>query len=166
MILSLKRVSLVTGVSKLNDLKNIYGNRVYTYIFFWKRFGYWPWNWDFDASLGHILGATGILSATVFAEDMGEFKWRGAMIMGMIAALIVVFFYIGKMPEMNVPISSFMIVLGGKVVGFGASLGLGCTSGHGVCRLSSLFLRSLVAVPTFMAIGVIIFYIMRHVLGG
>ena len=116
-------------------------------------------------SLGRILGATGILSGTVFAEDREELKWRAAMILGMIVAPILIFLFTGKMPDVNVPISPFMIVLGGVIVGFGASLGSGCTSGHGVCGLSRLSVRSLVAVPTFMATGVITLYIIRHVVG-
>ena len=116
-------------------------------------------------SLGRILGATGILSGTVFVEDKEELKWRAAMILGMIAAPILIFLFTGKMPEVNVPISPLMIVLGGVIVGFGASLGSGCTSGHGVCGLSRLSVRSLVAVPTFMATGVITLYIIRHVVG-
>ena len=70
------------------------------------------------------------------------------------------------MPEVNVPIRPFIIVLGGLVVGFGASLGSGYNSDHSVCGLSRLSLSSLVAVPTFMATGVITLYIIRHVLGG
>ena len=116
-------------------------------------------------SLGRILGATGILSGTIFAEDREELKWRAAMILGMIAAPILIFLFTGKMPDVNVPISPLMIVVGGVIVGFGASLGSGCTSGHGVCGLSRLSVRSLVAVPTFMATGVITLYIIRHVVG-
>jgi len=116
-------------------------------------------------SLGRILGATGILSGTIFVEDKEELKWRAAMILGMIAAPILIFLFTGEMPEVNVPISPMMIVLGGVIVGFGASLGSGCTSGHGVCGLSRLSVRSLVAVPTFMATGVITLYIIRHVVG-
>ncbi len=116
-------------------------------------------------SLGRILGATGILSGTIFAEDREELKWRAAMILGKIAAPILIVLFTGKMPDVNVPISPFMIVLGGVIVGFGASLGSGCTSGHGVCGLSRLSVRSMVAVPTFMATGVITLYIIRHVVG-
>lgn len=116
-------------------------------------------------SLGRILGATGILSGTVFAEDREDLKWRAAMILGMIAAPILIFLFTGKMPDVNVPISPLMIVVGGVIVGFGASLGSGCTSGHGVCGLSRLSVRSMVAVPTFMATGVITLYIIRHVVG-
>ena len=88
------------------------------------------------------------------------------MIIGMIAAPIVIFFFTGKMPKVNVPIRPFMIVLGGMVVGFGASLGSGCTSVHEVCGISRLSLRSLVAVPTFMATGLITLYIIHHMLEG
>jgi len=58
-----------------------------------------------------------------------------------------------------------MIVIGGVIVGFGASLGSGCTSGHGVCGLSRLSVRSIVAVPTFMFTAAITVYLIRHVFG-
>ena len=116
-------------------------------------------------SLGRILGTTGILLDTIFAQDRGEFKCRIAMIIGMITAPISIFFFTGKMPEVNVPIRPFMIVFGGMVIGFGASLGSGCGSGHWVCGLSRFCLCSLVAVPIFMATGVITLYIIRQVLG-
>ncbi|MCX8227551.1 MAG: YeeE/YedE thiosulfate transporter family protein, partial [Sulfitobacter sp.] len=55
--------------------------------------------------------------------------------------------------------------IGGVIVGFGASLGSGCTSGHGVCGLSRLSVRSIVAVPTFMVTATITVYLIRHVFG-
>lgn len=116
--------------------------------------------------LGRILGATGILSGLVFPENRDELGWRAAMIVGMIAAPVVLFAITGTMPELTVPISPPMIVVGGVIVGLGASLGSGCTSGHGVCGLSRLSLRSLVAVPTFMATAAVTVFIIRHVFGG
>ena len=59
-----------------------------------------------------------------------------------------------------------MIAVGGVIVGLGASLGSGCTSGHGVCGLSRLSIRSLVAVPTFMATAAVTVFLIRHVFGG
>ena len=115
--------------------------------------------------LGRILGATGILSGLVFAAGRDEFSWRAAMVLGMVLAPGVVFALTGTMPEVNVPVSPAMIIVGGVIVGFGASLGSGCTSGHGVCGLSRLSVRSLVAVPTFMATAGITIFIIRHVLG-
>ena len=115
--------------------------------------------------LGRVFGATGIMSGLVFAENSGEFAWRAAMVAGMILAPGLIFLVTGAMPELSVPVSPTMIVIGGVIVGFGASLGSGCTSGHGVCGLSRLSLRSIVAVPTFMLTAAITVYLIRHVFG-
>ena len=115
--------------------------------------------------LGRIFGATGIMSGLVFAENGGEFAWRAAMVVGMVLAPGLIFLVTGAMPELSVPVSPTMIVIGGVIVGFGASLGSGCTSGHGVCGLSRLSLRSIVAVPTFMLTAAITVYLVRHVFG-
>jgi uncharacterized membrane protein YedE/YeeE len=116
--------------------------------------------------LGRILGATGIMSGLVFFENRTELSWRAAMVVGMILAPGVYFLVTGSMPELSVPVNPLMIVVGGVIVGFGASLGSGCTSGHGVCGLSRLSLRSIVAVPTFMVTAAITVYLVRHVFGG
>ncbi len=115
--------------------------------------------------LGRILGATGILSGMVFTEGRDEFLWSAAMVLGMVMAPGVIFAVTGVMPEISVPVSPAMIAIGGVIVGLGASLGSGCTSGHGVCGLSRLSVRSLVAVPTFMATAGFTVFIIRHVLG-
>jgi len=83
----------------------------------------------------------------------------------MIAAPGVIFLASGTMPTVDVPVSPAMIAIGGVIVGLGASLGSGCTSGHGVCGLSRLSIRSLIAVPTFMATAAITVFIIRHVIG-
>lgn len=116
--------------------------------------------------LGRIFGATGILSGAVFAENRTELTWRLALILGMILAPGLIFLITGSIPEITVPVSPAMIVIGGVIVGLGASLGSGCTSGHGVCGLSRLSLRSLVAVPTFMATAALTVFVIRHVMGG
>lgn len=115
--------------------------------------------------LGRILGATGIMSGLVFAENGQEFSWRAAMVVGMILAPGLIYATTGTMPELSIPVSPLMIVIGGMIVGFGASLGSGCTSGHGVCGLSRLSVRSMVAVPIFMTTAAITVYLTRHVLG-
>jgi uncharacterized membrane protein YedE/YeeE len=116
--------------------------------------------------LGRILGATGIMSGLVFAESGEEFSWRAAMVIGMMLAPGLIYAVTGTIPEVNVPVSPLMIAAGGVIVGFGASLGSGCTSGHGVCGLSRLSVRSLVAVPTFMATAAITVFVIRHIFGG
>lgn len=115
--------------------------------------------------IGRILGATGIMSGLVFAESRDEFSWRAAMVIGMISAPGLIFLTTGTMPELSIPVSPWMIAVGGVIVGLGASLGSGCTSGHGVCGLSRLSVRSIVAVPTFMLTAAITVYLIRHVFG-
>lgn len=115
--------------------------------------------------LGRILGATGIMSGLIFIENREAFSWRAAMVIGMVLSPILIFAVTGSMPELSVPVSPIMIVIGGIIVGFGASLGSGCTSGHGVCGLSRLSLRSMVAVPTFMITAAITVYVTRHIIG-
>jgi len=115
--------------------------------------------------LGRILGATGILSGIIFAPNKEEFSWRIAMILGMVLAPLFIYALTGSMPQITVPVSPIMIAIGGIIVGFGASLGSGCTSGHGVCGLSRLSMRSIVAVPTFMATATITVFVIRHLIG-
>lgn len=116
--------------------------------------------------LGRIFGATGILSGAVFAESRDEVAWRIALMLGMVLSPAAVFLASGSMPELTVPLHPAMIAIGGVIVGLGASLGSGCTSGHGVCGLSRLSVRSFVAVPTFMATAGVTVFLVRHVMGG
>lgn len=116
--------------------------------------------------LGRIYGATGILSGIVFVESRDELIWRIALIAGMIMAPGLILAVTGAMPPLTVPVSPAMIAIGGVIVGLGASLGSGCTSGHGVCGLSRLSIRSAVAVVTFMATGAVTVFLIRHVFGG
>src|SRR6056297_3476045 len=116
--------------------------------------------------LGRIFGATGIMSGLVFVENRDELAWRVALVIGMVMAPGLIFAVTGTMPALTVTVSPVMIVISGIIVGLGASLGSGCTSGHGVCGLSRLSVRSLVAVPTFMATAAITVFVMRHVFGG
>lgn len=115
--------------------------------------------------LGRILGATGIMSGLIFAENRDEVSWRGAMVLGMVLAPGLIFALTGEMPAITVPTGPAMIVIGGVIVGLGASLGSGCTSGHGVCGLSRLSVRSMVAVPTFMATAALTVFVVRHLVG-
>lgn len=115
--------------------------------------------------VGRVFGATGILSGAVFADNREDMHWRLPLILGMVLAPGAVYLLTGAMPTINVPVGPVAIVVGGVLVGFGASLGSGCTSGHGVCGLSRLSQRSLVAVVTFMATAAITVYLLRHVFG-
>ncbi|MBP7218560.1 MAG: YeeE/YedE family protein, partial [Acinetobacter sp.] len=68
-------------------------------------------------------------------------------------------------PQIDLSANTGFLLIAGVLVGFGTRLGSGCTSGHGICGMSRLSKRSIVATLTFMAAGVLTVYVMRHVLG-
>jgi uncharacterized membrane protein YedE/YeeE len=112
------------------------------------------------AANGRIAGISGILHG-LFAQPPGERPWRIAFIVGLVVAG---FLWQAFFPSAAATLSLAMMALAGLLVGFGTRIGGGCTSGHGVCGLGRLSLRSLVAVVIFMACGMISTFVMRHVL--
>jgi uncharacterized membrane protein YedE/YeeE len=112
---------------------------------------------------GRILGISGILGG-LLAPRLGDIGWRLAFLLGMGAAPLV---FAAVMPPELLPVvridaSEPVIALAGVLVGLGTRYGSGCTSGHGVCGLSRLSPRSLVATLSFMAAGFAIVYLLRH----
>ena len=73
---------------------------------------------------------------------------------------------VAPLPAIVVDVGPFGLVSAGLLVGFGVRLGNGCTSGHGVCGLSRLSLRSLANVIAFMAAGAATVFVLRHLIGG
>lgn len=118
------------------------------------------------AGIGRIMGATGILAGAIQPVSRDEAVWRWALLAGMITGPLLLAGVTGALPDVNVPASTPMLVIGGVLVGVGATLGSGCTSGHGVCGLARLSVRSLVAVPVFMAVTAATVFLLRHVIGG
>lgn len=116
--------------------------------------------------LGRIAGISGIVGNLLQPATWGSVKqwgWRVAFVVGMVAAPVV-WQWFAPLPAMEMPANPWVIVLAGLLVGFGTRLGSGCTSGHGVCGLSRLSLRSLAATLMFMATGVLTVFVVRHVL--
>jgi uncharacterized membrane protein YedE/YeeE len=110
---------------------------------------------------GRIAGVSGILHG--IADAAADHAWRIAFIAGLLAAGIA-WHLLGLAPLPREDFSLTAAALAGVLVGFGTRLGGGCTSGHGVCGLARLSLRSLVAVVVFMGAGMVATFIMRHVL--
>jgi uncharacterized protein len=97
------------------------------------------------------------------ASPPGDRLWRAAFIAGLIVAGLGWHAFLPtSIPSREAHLGS--MVLAGALVGFGTRVGGGCTSGHGVCGLGRLSLRSLVAVMVFMATGMAATFVMRHVL--
>lgn len=113
---------------------------------------------------GRIAGISGVLSGTLFAAS-GDKMWRILFVVGLIAAPVLVTLILGEKPVFDLQASWPAIIIGGALVGFGTRLGSGCTSGHGVCGLSRLSLRSFVSVGLFMGAGMATVALIRMVLG-
>lgn len=114
------------------------------------------------AVLGRIYGATGIVAGVMFPESAHDLAWRLALLAGMAAAPVAVWALSGAMPPVQVPVGRAAMVVGGLLVGVGVTLGGGCTSGHGVCGMARLSLRSIVATVTFMLFTGLTVYALRH----
>ncbi|WP_293711593.1 YeeE/YedE family protein [Stenotrophomonas sp. UBA7606] len=111
---------------------------------------------------GRIAGISGIVGG-VLQPRQGEVAWRAAFLVGLIAAGAA---WLWLVPGAYTPRQGFppvLLVVAGLLVGIGTRLGNGCTSGHGVCGLGRLSLRSLAAVMTFMVTAIATTYIVRHV---
>lgn len=118
-------------------------------------------------SFGRIMGATGILSGAIFGGAAGGDRgWRLALLAGMITAPGVYLAASGGWPEIAVPMSTPLMLIGGVIVGMGVTWGSGCTSGHGVCGMARVSPRSIAATVTFMLTTGITVFLVRHVFGG
>lgn len=118
------------------------------------------------ALLGRVAGISGITGALLQVPTWSSVKqwgWRLAFILGMVSAPLVWQLF-APLPDMQMPSNPLVIIAAGLLVGFGTRMGSGCTSGHGVCGLSRLSLRSLAATITFMATGAITVFVIRHVI--
>ena len=115
---------------------------------------------------GRIAGATGMLSGLIRFDSIPEWSWRAAMIAGMVLAPVLALLLAGRATTVEVPVGTLALVIGGFLVGLGASMGNGCTSGHGVCGMARGSMRSILATLTFMATCAATVFILRHVIGG
>ncbi|MDR9439863.1 MAG: YeeE/YedE family protein [Halomonas sp.] len=127
------------------------------------------------ATLGRIAGISGIIGNLVTARPKGDSAWRVAFLLGLISGPVVLLLLGGGLgnvagspgevvgaPAGGVP----LMLVAGLLVGLGTGLGSGCTSGHGVCGLSRLSMRSLVATLTFLVAAIVTVFVVRHVIGG
>ena len=112
---------------------------------------------------GRILGISGILGG-LMPPKVGDTFWRIAFLLGLFSAPTV-FHAVVPTDYITAPridATDMMVVAAGLLVGIGTRYASGCTSGHGVCGLSRLSPRSLVATISFMFAGFVMVYVMRH----
>jgi len=115
--------------------------------------------------LGRVAGISGI-----FGSLLGRWRpdnaWRALFIAGLLAGAILTSLLGGfDSDSMAFPGNPLTTVVGGLLVGLGTALGAGCTSGHGICGIARLSVRSIVSTAVFMVFAVATVYLMRHVIG-
>ena len=113
---------------------------------------------------GRILGISGIVSGLLSLKE-GDINWRLSLVLGLLSAPLLSSLFFGLHTATVIDADWIAIIAAGVLVGFGANYGSGCTSGHGVCGLSRLSPRSLVATISFMSAGFLVVFVIRHVLG-
>jgi uncharacterized membrane protein YedE/YeeE len=113
---------------------------------------------------GRLAGISGILWRLFFSKP-GDAWWRVLFLLGIVGGAALDYALFGNAPVARTTFPVWLLIVAGFLVGYGTSLGNGCTSGHGVCGLGRLSLRSLVATLTFLAIAIITTFVVRHVFG-
>ena len=115
---------------------------------------------------GRIAGISGILGRLLPPYRNNDVLGAAAFILGLIAAPLGYTLARGTPVMQTVSGNVAVMLVAGLLVGFGTAYGGGCTSGHGVCGLSRLSLRSVTATAIFMAAGFVTVFVSRHILGG
>jgi uncharacterized protein len=113
---------------------------------------------------GRIAGVSGIAVRLLPPFYDRELAGRIGFVAGLIAAPSIIMFATRQLPPQSIETGGLLLAIAGLLVGFGSVWGNGCTSGHGVCGISRLSFRSLVATSVFMATGFGTTFVIRHLL--
>ena len=109
---------------------------------------------------GRILGISGIVARTL-NFDLGSGLWRPFFLIGLVVSPVVLSM-IAPSPHGFEPMGLIPMMIGGFLVGYGTRVGSGCTSGHGICGISRLSKRSILATCTFTTAAVMTVFVVRH----
>ena len=112
---------------------------------------------------GRIAGISGILGGLLNPQK-GDRLWRALFIAGMVLAPAA-WLIAAPLPDMQIDAGYPLLIIAGLIVGISTRYGSGCTSGHGVCGISRLSPRSIVATLAFMFTGFVTVYVVRHLVG-
>ncbi len=112
---------------------------------------------------GRILGVSGIVGGLLRPVKQA-WIWRIVLLLGILTSPLWSIFLFDMYPVQIIEANWPMVIVAGLLVGFGAQYASGCTSGHGICGLSRLSPRSLVAIISFMISGFVVAYVLRHLL--
>lgn len=113
---------------------------------------------------GRIAGISGLLGSLLLRQGEGRGE-KVAFLVGLLLAPLLWGLF-AALPSIHFETGSLGLVVAGLLVGIGTRYGSGCTSGHGVCGISRLSPRSMLATLCFMAAGFATVFVLRHLLGG
>jgi uncharacterized protein len=108
---------------------------------------------------GKTAGVSGIVDGVLRGEK-DEWRWKAAFVVGLIAGGVILRLAMPGTLAAAAPRALWLVVLGGILVGFGARIGGGCTSGHGVCGIGRLSRRGIVGTLVFMAAGAVTVFVL------
>ena len=114
---------------------------------------------------GRVAGISGIFGGCL-GFGVNDKGWRIAFIAGLVLAPVIAMVIGYPVPLPQMPTSWTIVIVAAVLVGFGARLGGGCTSGHGICGMARLSDRSMAATAIFMFTAIVVVALMRHVLVG
>jgi len=115
---------------------------------------------------GRVMGISGILGGLIVPSDKSDVRWRVLFVIGVLAGPFAIMALTGASVDRTPVASGFTLPIAGFLVGLGTAIGAGCTSGHGICGLARLSIRSAVAVGMFMGTAIVTVYIVRHMVQG
>lgn len=113
------------------------------------------------AANGQIMGVSGIVKR-LLPPVATDWHWRALFVLGVVLSPLVASIFTGELPVVTITKNPFVLLIAGLIVGVGTVMGNGCTSGHGVCGLPRLSIRSMVATGTFMLSAAITVFLVRH----
>ena len=112
------------------------------------------------ALFGRVAGISGIvgnlMNGNLMSGSLDDLDWRIGFVAGLVIAPLIYVFVTGVTLPFSSAASTWVLILAGLLVGFGSRLGNGCTSGHGICGISRLSIRSMISVGVFMATAVVL----------
>nr|BDT29018.1 YeeE/YedE family protein [Bacteriovorax sp. HI3] len=115
---------------------------------------------------GRIMGVSGIVGNLISPSSLKEKKWRIVFLLGLFAGAFLVKEFLPSSLSFSTSLKYWDYALAGLLVGVGTTMGSGCTSGHGVCGISRFSPRSIIATCTFIAFGVLGFFLSKIIHGG
>ena len=110
---------------------------------------------------GRIMGASSIIGGIIHTSKENDYLELISFIIGLISlpAILAITY---NLPKTNITSNLYLIIIGGLLVGVGTTLANGCTSGHGVCGISRMSPRGIIATIFYIISGVAIVFVLRN----